>query len=159
MVFVKVSDGYETHKLQISPETTYDQLREQVQKLFPSLAEGVDFSLQYQDQDGDIISLSTDEELRTAHHMEAAGCSSTLVHSRPASSQLLASVWTSQSRSQTPRLPSLRSASPSPLFLSFPRVVRTSTGSCRCVLLPANRLGLHVEGNGPGDGADAEDAQ
>ena len=66
MVFVKVSDGYETRKLQISPEATYDQLREQVQKLFPSLAEGVDFSLQYQDQDGDIISLSTDEELRTA---------------------------------------------------------------------------------------------
>ena len=33
MVFMKVSDGYKTRKLQISPKTTYVQLREQVHKL------------------------------------------------------------------------------------------------------------------------------
>ena len=70
VLLVKVNDGRETRKLQISPETvTYNQLKEQVKTLFPSLSGrngGVDFSLQYQDEDGDIIALSTDQELKTA---------------------------------------------------------------------------------------------
>ena len=68
VLLVKVNDGRETRQLQISPDAvTYDGLKEQVRSLFPSLSSsGVDFALQYQDDDGDIIVLSTDRELKTA---------------------------------------------------------------------------------------------
>lgn len=68
MVFVKVSDGYETRKLQISDQITYGELKDQVARLFPRYRgrEGGKFELQYRDTDGDLIAFSSDEELRTA---------------------------------------------------------------------------------------------
>ena len=63
MVFLKVSDGYETRKLQLTEELSLDQLKQQLSRFFPRLSEN-DFSLQYRDEDGDLITLSTDEELQ-----------------------------------------------------------------------------------------------
>ena len=63
MVFLKVSDGYETRKLQLTGELSLDQLKQQLSRFFPRLSEN-NFSLQYRDEDGDLITLSTDEELQ-----------------------------------------------------------------------------------------------
>ena len=54
-------------------DVTFDALKKQIAGLFPSLqAEGVDFNVQYRDADGDVISISTDEEVRTAlSHLSA----------------------------------------------------------------------------------------
>ena len=65
MVWAKVTDGREMRKLELKQEMSFEQLKEKVAKLFPYLAGG-DFGLQYRDSDGDMISLSTDEEVRTA---------------------------------------------------------------------------------------------
>ena len=69
MVYLKVSDGSETRKLQVTPgELSFDQLREQLATLFPkTVNEGEsDLSLQYRDADGDVITLSSDQELQLA---------------------------------------------------------------------------------------------
>lgn len=65
MVFLKVSDGYETRQLQLTGSLTFDQLQQRLTGLFPSLRDSTDLSLQYRDSDGDLITLSSDEELQT----------------------------------------------------------------------------------------------
>lgn len=71
MVYLKVSDGSETRKLQVTPgEVSFDQLKEQLAVFFPqTLGDGSssrDLSLQYRDADGDVITLSSDQELQDA---------------------------------------------------------------------------------------------
>ena len=63
MVFLKVSDGHETRKLQLTGELSLDQLKQQLSRFFPRLSDNA-FSLQYRDEDRDLITLSTDEELQ-----------------------------------------------------------------------------------------------
>lgn len=64
MVILKVTDGQETRKFQVTSQLTFDQLREQLIRVFPSLAEEKDLRLQYRDNDGDLITLSTNEEFQ-----------------------------------------------------------------------------------------------
>jgi len=64
MVFLKVTDDSETHKFRVTSELTFDQLKERLTGLFPSLGEGKDLQLQYRDAEGDLITLSSNEELR-----------------------------------------------------------------------------------------------
>ena len=64
MVLLKVTDGYETHKFLVTSELTFDQLKERLTGLFPSLGEGKDLQLQYRDTEGDLITLSSNEELQ-----------------------------------------------------------------------------------------------
>ena len=66
VIYAKVTDGKEIRKFRVDPDVTFDALKKQVAGLFPSLAGGVDFYVQYRDADGDVISISTDEEVRTA---------------------------------------------------------------------------------------------
>ena len=67
VVYAKVTDGKEIRKFRIDADSaTFETLKKQVVGMFPSLASGTDFQVQYRDVDGDIISLSTDEEVRTA---------------------------------------------------------------------------------------------
>ena len=69
MVYLKVSDGSETRKLQVTPgEITFDQLKEQLATFFPKTLSdaGSGLSLQYRDADGDVITLSSDQELQEA---------------------------------------------------------------------------------------------
>ena len=72
MVYAKVTDGKEIRKFRVEAEVTFDALKKQLAGLFPSLAGGCDFYVQYRDTDGDVISISTDEEVRTAlSHLKA----------------------------------------------------------------------------------------
>ena len=64
MVLLKVTDGYETRKFLVTSELTFDQLKERLTGLFPSLGEGKDLQLQYRDTEGDLITLSSNEELQ-----------------------------------------------------------------------------------------------
>ena len=41
MVFLKVTDGNETHRFQITSELTFDQLRERLIRLFPHCKNGI----------------------------------------------------------------------------------------------------------------------
>ena len=69
MVYLKVSDGSETRKLQVTPgEINFDQLKEQLATYFPRTLGDVNssLSLQYRDADGDVITLSSDQELQEA---------------------------------------------------------------------------------------------
>ena len=66
MVYAKVTDGKEIRKFRVESDVTFDALKKQIAGLFPSLADGVEFNVQYRDVDGDVISISTDEEVRTA---------------------------------------------------------------------------------------------
>ncbi|KAL5510307.1 hypothetical protein EMCRGX_G005834 [Ephydatia muelleri] len=66
MVYAKVTDGKEIRKFRVDPDVTFEALKKQLSGLFPSLAGGADFNVQYRDADGDGISISTDEEVRTA---------------------------------------------------------------------------------------------
>ena len=66
MVYVKATDGKEIRKFRIDPDLTFDALKKQIVKLFPNLADGVEFNVQYRDADGDVVSISTDEEVQTA---------------------------------------------------------------------------------------------
>ena len=65
-VYAKATDGKEIRKFRIDTDVTFDTLKKQVAPLFPTLADGADFNLQYRDTDGDVISISTDEEVQTA---------------------------------------------------------------------------------------------
>ena len=65
-VYAKATDGKEIRKFRIDTDVTFDTLKKQVARLFPTLADGADFNLQYRDTDGDVISISTDEEVQTA---------------------------------------------------------------------------------------------
>ena len=64
MVLLKVTDGYETRNFRVTSELTFDQLKERLTRLFPSLGEGKDLQLQYRDTEGDLITLSSNEELQ-----------------------------------------------------------------------------------------------
>ena len=64
MVFLKVTDGYETRRFQVTSELTFEQLRERLIRLFPSLGQEKDLLLKYRDAEGDLISLSSNEELQ-----------------------------------------------------------------------------------------------
>ena len=69
MVYLKVSDGNETRRLQVTPgEISFEQLKEQLATFFPqTLSEGSSsLSLQYRDADSDVITLSSDQELQDA---------------------------------------------------------------------------------------------
>ena len=69
MVYLKVSDGNETRRLQVTPgEISFEQLKEQLATFFPqAMSEGSSsLSLQYRDADGDVITLSSDQELQDA---------------------------------------------------------------------------------------------
>lgn len=70
MVWAKISDRHEIRKMELKPEMSFDQLKEKVAKLFPNLE---DFTLQYRDSDGDMISLSSDEELHFALSQHPSG--------------------------------------------------------------------------------------
>ena len=65
MVILKVTDGHDTRKFQVTSNLTFDQLKEHLMKVFPGLAEQEkDLHLQYRDSDGDLITLSTNEEFQ-----------------------------------------------------------------------------------------------
>ena len=64
MVFLKVTDGKETRRFQVTSELTFDQLRERLIRLFPSLGQAKDLLLKYRDAEGDLITLSSNEELQ-----------------------------------------------------------------------------------------------
>ena len=66
MVYFKVTDGIETRKFQVTPgELTFEQLKERVATLFPkALKETSDLVLKYRDAEGDLITLSSDEEFQ-----------------------------------------------------------------------------------------------
>ena len=69
MVYIKVSDGIEIRKFQVTPgEVSFDQLRERLATLFPkAFNEGSHaLSLLYRDADGDVITLSSDQEFQLA---------------------------------------------------------------------------------------------
>ncbi|KAL5463757.1 hypothetical protein EMCRGX_G032688 [Ephydatia muelleri] len=72
MVYAKVTDGKEIRKFRVESDVTFDALKKQIAGLFPSLSNGVEFNVQYRDAVGDVISISTDEEVRTAlSHLSA----------------------------------------------------------------------------------------
>ena len=66
MVYFKVNDGFEARRFQVTPgEFTFDQLKEKIAVLFPEAAkETTNLVLQYHDSDGDLITLSTEEEFQ-----------------------------------------------------------------------------------------------
>ena len=66
MVYVKVTDGAETRRLQVIPgELTFEQLKDKIATLFPKTAEQLsNLSVQYRDTDGDVITLSSDGEFQ-----------------------------------------------------------------------------------------------
>ena len=60
-VFVKVSCGNETRKMEVGRSITYDDLKQKVASLFPRLQDGkTEFGLQYFDTDGDMVTASQD---------------------------------------------------------------------------------------------------
>ena len=67
MVFVKVTAGNETRKLQVEEGITFEGLKQSIASVFPSLSDGkVQFDLRYQDTDGDLLHISSDAEVATA---------------------------------------------------------------------------------------------
>ena len=66
MVFLKITDGIETRKFQVTAgEITFQELQEKIVSLFPVTAQAVsNLALRYHDSDGDIVTLSSDEELQ-----------------------------------------------------------------------------------------------
>ena len=68
MVYFKVTDGVHTRKFQVTPEQlTFDQLKDKIAALFPeAVKETSDLILQYRDADGDLITLSSNEEFQEA---------------------------------------------------------------------------------------------
>ena len=65
MVHIKAFKGAEICWFEIDPGTTFGALKELVCKLF-SLGEDVTVAINYRDRDGNLIMLSSDEELQTA---------------------------------------------------------------------------------------------
>ena len=67
MVFVKVYANGELRRMQLEGPISYEDLKQKVAQLFPSLRDGKnEFSLQYTDTDGDSIVISSDEEIQAA---------------------------------------------------------------------------------------------
>ena len=67
MVHIKVSNGVETRKFQVTGELTLEQLREKLVAigLFSSTVDET-LHLRYRDSEGDVITISSDEELKIA---------------------------------------------------------------------------------------------
>ncbi len=66
MVLFKITDGVETRRVQVaSGNITFQQLQERIASLFPNAAkEASNLALRYRDSDGDVITLSSDEEFQ-----------------------------------------------------------------------------------------------
>lgn len=64
MYIVKVALGNEIKRIAFDGTASFEELRKLVKTLFPSLAEG--YVLKYKDEDGDIISIFSDLELKEA---------------------------------------------------------------------------------------------
>lgn len=66
MVYFKLTDGETIRKFKVNAgDITYDQLRERIATLFPTaLDKPQDLLLQYLDSDGDVITVSTDQEFQ-----------------------------------------------------------------------------------------------
>lgn len=74
MVDVKVTFGGETRRFISSTELNYDELIKKVSNLFPSLRESsLKLELTYRDEDGDLVTLSSDEEVAAALSTIATG--------------------------------------------------------------------------------------
>lgn len=73
MVFVKVYAHGELRRMQLEGPISYDDLKQKVAQLFPSLRDGkTEFCLQYTDTDGDSIVISSDDEIQAAlDHLSA----------------------------------------------------------------------------------------
>ena len=71
-MWAKVTDGREIRKLELKPEMSFNELKEKVTKLFSNLSGG-DIGLHYRDTDGDMITLSTDEEVHWALGQQPSG--------------------------------------------------------------------------------------
>ncbi len=65
MVHIKVSNGVETRRFQVAEDLTFEQLREKLVAIFSATVDK-SLNLQYRDSDGDVITISSDEELQTA---------------------------------------------------------------------------------------------
>ncbi len=65
MVHIKVTNGIETRRFQVTEELPFEQLREKLSTIFSSSLDQ-SFQLQYVDSDGDVITISSDEELQSA---------------------------------------------------------------------------------------------
>ena len=67
MVHFKVTDGVQTRRLEAPSGLTYDQLKKKLSSMFPeAVKEDSDIVLRYRDSEGDVISLSSDQELQEA---------------------------------------------------------------------------------------------
>ena len=65
MVHFKVTDGSQTRRFEAPSGLTYDQLKKKLSSLFPdAVKEDSNLVLHYRDSDGDIITLSSDQELQ-----------------------------------------------------------------------------------------------
>ena len=65
MVHFKVTDGSQTRRFEAPSGLTYDQLKKKLSFLFPeAVKEDSNLVLHYRDSDGDIITLSSDQELQ-----------------------------------------------------------------------------------------------
>ena len=112
MVFVKVTAGNETRKLQVEEGITFEELKQRVASIFPGLSDGkVEFNLRYQDTDGDLIHISSDAEVATAlSHLPADSVWRLLV---------VPSAAQQSSRRQPRRLSSMMPVGPSGIFGGF----------------------------------------
>lgn len=69
MVFIKVSLGRELRKFSVEKESSIDALKTTIKSLFPILSQVPDIAnlvLLYRDSDGDLITMSSDQELQAA---------------------------------------------------------------------------------------------
>ena len=67
MVHFKVTDGVQTRRLEAPSGLTYDDLKKKLSSMFPeAVKEDSDLVLRYRDAEGDVISLSSDQELQEA---------------------------------------------------------------------------------------------
>ena len=67
MVLIKAIICGETRRFTLSDKATYDELREKIASIFPSLTDKAkSLVLSYRDHDGDIVSVSSDEEVAVA---------------------------------------------------------------------------------------------
>ena len=114
-MFVKVTAGNETRKLQVEEGITFEELKQRVASTFPALSDGkVEFDLRYQDTDGDLIHVSSDAEVATAiSHLPADSVWRLLVVPKSTA------AGQESSRRQPRRLSSMMPVGPSGIFGGF----------------------------------------
>jgi hypothetical protein len=67
MVKVKVTlVGGETRRFDVPDDVTYDKLKGQIISIFPSLTDSQELKITYRDSDGDIVTVSSNEEISIA---------------------------------------------------------------------------------------------